>query len=837
MHNLSSPVVYPPSSSPDLLVESRKRFSEECQPAQVKRRLVERALPLSWRSLNRQDTTEPQSVSPATGTTDYCTKKIKARGPFVDTNDRDDISNPRMLSMLQSVTNTPTAIVPALSPTKEVDAKWTRINNGLRAKASAGRDFTLRERNLNKPISYEQLVAERSSTKPGKPTKSFYGIDMHDLLNKITESSKSISKPATVEIVQPSIELPPTGSEAKKSPTMMWTEKYRARKFADLVGDERTHREVLRWLKSWDPVVFPGNRQLKRKAKSQDIQLQDQGRRKVLLLTGPPGLGKTTLAHVCARQAGYEVVEINASDERSRDVVNGRIRDSVGTENVKGINVRSESGTTRRPGRPVCIIVDEVDGVVAGSSAAGEGGFIKALVELIALDQKNSDEFGKQGYRSTSKRSRRKDQFRLLRPIVLICNDLYSPALRPLRSSAICQIIHVRRPPLEKVNSRLKIIFEKEGIPCDGDGVRRLCEAAWGVCNTKDKHPSSSNAGEGDIRGVLVAAEWVATRLRNAAVTPSQKPARLTRKWMEQNLRQDLDHHGDAARTLGRGGVREIAERVFKENAGFSKSVIAALSEDGVHPRAATINRGVSEATKSGTIERLRNLVEASGECDRIMTDCFANYASYPIQDDTLLTKPNAAYDWLHFHDSITTRVSRGQEWELSPYLSQSTLAFHHLFASPLKPSWNADQPRWEDEVERATGPFSGLRADYEVSESCKQNRNMLQAFQGSLSIQLLRSFRAVEDIVTGLIPYMIRVLNPEVKPVVVGGSGEMRGVVSVRKEGERAMVQRAVHVMSSVGIIFERSRINAESGDTVNYVYRMEPSVKINPPAVCCFN
>ena len=689
----------------------------------------------------------------------------------------------------------------------------------FRLRTASGKVYSVRNKAVRCRMTYEQSIAGRPTIETGKAQKSYYGINVHDLLDQAANHPSTRQKVGDrVDAPQPSIESPIHTKSGKKCRTMLWTEKYRARKFTDLVGDERTHRTVLRWLKGWDPIVFPGSNRPKPKKAAFDEVTEERAQRKIMLLTGPPGLGKTTLAHVCARQAGYEVVEINASDERSSNVVKGRIRDIVGTENVKGVNTTCDSGTVRKAGRPVCVVVDEVDGVVGGS----EGGFIKALMDLVTLDAKNSSAVGASSGTAIVKKSRKGDRFRLLRPIILICNDVYHPSLRPLRSSSMAEIIHIRRPPLDKVVARLRSVFEMEGVACDGDGVRRLCEASWGISNRREYRTSSNNTGEGDIRSILVIGEWVASRLRAMEGLSINKSARLTRSWVEKNMLENLSYGGGGARGIGRGGAKEAVERVFQEGAGFPRAEAATLAN--IHTgESLGDSLGVREAGKQRALDRLREIIDMSGETDRIMTDCFAAYPTQPFQDDMYLSKPNAAYEWLHFHDCLSSKVHSGQEWELAGYLSQPTLGFHHLFSSPAKRHSADDQKRWDEEI-RDSIPFSGPRADYEASETLKQNKAILQGVQSSLSISLFRSFKSAEDISTNLVPHLNRMLTPNVKPIVVGGSGEQKGIVSVRKESEKAMLERAVGVMGGVGVTFERSRIEGGFGGTNSYVYRMEP-------------
>ncbi|KAI0599975.1 hypothetical protein F4775DRAFT_83925 [Biscogniauxia sp. FL1348] len=712
---------------------------------------------------------------------------------------------------------------PTLEPLLEPQPRAT-----FKITTCSGKTINIKKRRVNKELSYEHMVAARSKTKEGRAKRSYYGIDIHELVDAVSKDLANRStEPATTAPDEP---MPSVEDHASKKPkkTLLWTEKYRARNFMDLVGDDLTNRQVLRWLKRWDPLVFPGaakSRPAIRRPGAKSEPEEEKPHRKILMLTGPPGLGKTTLAHVCARQAGYEVMEINASDDRSRDVVKNRIRTSLGTESVKTVQQqKAQPGKQQKLARPVCVVVDEVDGVVTGSGGSGEGGFIRALMDLITAGEKNAS--NQEGVAQNSGRRKKKgDDFRQMRPLILICNDVYHPSLRPLRLSSLAEIIHVGKPTVDAVVTRLKSVFEKEGIPCEKDAARKLCEAAWGMSSGIDAKRGAESTAEGDLRGIMVVGEWVAGRIRSV---PSKGPLCLTRQWVEQNIVRDLSHGGGGARGVGRGNVKDIVTRIFQDGAGFPKGNVLITAPATKHineqPQA---QLGFSEQQKKYGMERLREMVETSGDVDRVITEVFSEYPTHEFNDDSFLSKPDAAYEWMHFHDTCSSRLFGNQDWELAPYLSQPILACHHLFATPIRRANLGYDRKWGDaEDETPPLPFSGPRADFVARESEKENRAMLQALLAQLPPTLMRSFRSAEDISVEFLPYLIRLVSPDVKPVVVGGSGS--GTASVRKETEKVMVKRAADVLAQVGVELHRGKIETESAFSrgPQWVYRMEPDL-----------
>ena len=73
----------------------------------------------------------------------------------------------------------------------------------------------------------------------------------------------------------------------------------------------------------------------------------------------------------------------------------------------------------------------------------------------------------------------------------------------------------------------------------------------------------------------------------------------------------------------------------------------------------------------------------------------------------------------------------------------------------------------------------------------------------------------------------MSNMLAPDVKPVVVGGSGGQASVASVRKQSEKNCVKNAVRIMGGLNVSFENVRVEIEGGGNHShggFVYRMEP-------------
>lgn len=816
----SSPVQYPPTSSPAPI------------PVPIlkpKRRLFQTLNPLQPQSKKPKLWTEEPS-EPSLDLSEIVRDPIQDQTSVRRTAEQTSLTEPFTADRAQIGC---TELRGSDAQNKEqntLSSIQTNLGRGLTRKTVAlqtcsGTVLRLGTRKRQPIQTYEQVIADRSVATAGKAKRAYYGVEIHALIDeaRVQQELETAAKEAKMQQdldIQPSVEYPQASRRdhpEKRNKHLMWTEKYRAKNFTELVGDERTHRSVLKWLKAWDDIVFPGSRKDRPKKIFEDKDAGgEQQHRKIMLLTGPPGLGKTTLAHVCAKQAGYEVLEINASDDRSRDVVRGRIKDALGTETVRG---RQEAGKSRKVGRPVCVVVDEVDGVVTGSAGGGgEGGFIRALIDLVQLDQRNSHQYTTP---ITTKSGRKKGEaFKLLRPLILICNDVYAPSLRPLRTSSVAEIVHVRKPPIEKVITRLKLVFEREKIPCDTDAVRRLCEDSWGLGARKQGSNGGRGSADGDIRGVLVQGEWMAHKLR------SQKSgAKLTRKWVEEQLGHTASR---GPQGLGRGGVREVVERVFIEGAGLPNLPTVLSAEDArLVKESRSISLGVADLRKRSAINALRGMMDMCGDHDRVVTDCFASYAMRVFQDDTFLSKPNASYDWLHFHDSLSSRIFSGQEWELNSYLSTSACAFHDLFSSTDKGAsvWNNENEKAESE--EATHPFSGTKADFAAHEAEKSNQTTLLEIQGNFSAELLRLYSSTDAIAAELIPNISRMLSPNVKPVVVGGNGGLAAVASVRKENEKNCVRSSVRVMSALGVGFERVKIESEGYGSLasgGFALRMAP-------------
>ena len=142
---------------------------------------------------------------------------------------------------------------------------------------------------------------------------------------------------------------------------MMWSEKYRPQNFMHLIGNEDARQLFARWFEKWKKGTKP------------------------LLLVGPPGIGKTTLANLAGKNFGYDMISLNASDVRNKKNIQEILEPVLGNQTVLG--------------KPM-IFVDEVDGVHGRSDYGGVEALINILKEptipiILAANNDSSDKMKK----------------------------------------------------------------------------------------------------------------------------------------------------------------------------------------------------------------------------------------------------------------------------------------------------------------------------------------------------------------------------------------------------------------------------------------------------------
>jgi replication factor C large subunit len=191
-----------------------------------------------------------------------------------------------------------------------------------------------------------------------------------------------------------------------------WVVKHRPTDLSEFVDNEEAISALEKWLASWKT---------------------GKPSKKTAFLFGPPGIGKSESLILLARKFGFDLVEMNASDHRTRDNV----------QRVAGMASMESS----LYGKTKIILLDELEGM-SGTEDRGGLSVILSLTETTRT------------------------------PLVLVATDMWDRRFTSFRRSSL--FVEFKHVPTRSIIPRLRDICRKEGIEAQEEALLMIAERSRG---------------------------------------------------------------------------------------------------------------------------------------------------------------------------------------------------------------------------------------------------------------------------------------------------------------------------------------------------------------------